>query len=795
MLNYSREEWEMDWMVNQVGIPVDLALTQSALNLWGKEKENIHQQLLDITQVDKATRGPVMAWLAGQGLFLENMQKEYLGKILMGMRQHGQEDTDVYQVLQLWTEYGGRSVDKFSAIQRCVESDGRIRNVFQFMGASRTGRWAGRYLQPHNLRSTMVEPDEEAGETWDACVESLVTAIHTQDPDYLKANYHHLGTVPQLLGSAVRHAVKAPSGRMFSVRDLSSIESVVLGWLTDCKAINNAVAKGLDTYKLFAEKYFNVAYEEVTKKQRKFSKPPVLGCGYQLGWRGLIVYADGMGVVLQEKDAKRAVKTWRDMHPEVQDSWKWFVETVCDITEGKAQSREGYRGKIYRDTNFLYIKLPSGRELSYFQPEVRYEEDPEWGTIRRNFCYKGTNQYTGKWGTVYSHGGKLCIMENTKVLTEGGWVPIQSVTSSMRVWDGKEWVSQGGAVCQGRKKVMKAFGVYMTPDHRVLTDKGWINASESERYSRAESRLPDGGKLCWERWEEIPVASEVYLREHDNDGGDRTVKAEKERDCRFVWMHAEENYRKEDHQTREVKTPFVCGLEKHDRPLSTTVACRLGELWRARDRGMRRMVDVFREIFRGHEPFVSEGAVIGPSGQFSRIYERELSMDKPSGAGQKPPRKHLRRDSCGQNASGGGGREVWPEQNNSALPSEAGKDSRGLGGSNVPVYDLINCGPRNRFVVADENGMPLIVHNCENVVQAIARDILAHGALLFHQNYQRWARIFLHVHDEIAVESYEAQAAPEMLDLLGWCMNQPPAWAPDILLKSAGYIAPRYRKE
>lgn len=782
-------------MINRVGIPVDLSLTQSALNLWAKEKVIIQQQILDVTRVDKVTRGPVMQWFANQGLFLENMQKEYLGKILMGMRQKGQQDTDVYQILQLWTEYGGRSVDKFSAIQRCVESDGRVRNVFQFMGASRTGRWAGRYLQPHNLRSTMVEPDEEAGETWDSVVEGLVTAIHTQDPDYLKANYSKKGTVPQLLGSAVRHAIKAPEGRVFSVRDLSSIESVVLGWQTDCRAINHAVANGLDTYKLFAERYFNVPYDEVTKKQRKFSKPPVLGCGYQLGWKGLITYADGMGVVLRDDDAKNAVRLWRDMHPEVKDAWSWFSSSVCDVTEGVVRNAEGYKVKIYRDTNFLYIGLPSGRELSYFRPEVRYEEDPEWGTIRRNFCYQGINQYTGKWGTVYSHGGKLCMMENTKVLTEGGWVPIQKVTSSMRVWDGEEWISQGGAICQGRKNVMKAFGVYMTPEHKVLTDRGWVNASESERHNRAESRLPDRGKICWKRWEEIPVAGEVYLREHGNDGGDRTVEAEKERDYLFVRMHAEENYRKEEHQTREVKTPFVCGLEKHDRSLSTAVACRLGELRRARNQGMRRMVDVFREIFQGHGPFLPEGAVIGSSGQFSRIYERELPMDKPSRASQKSPREHPPRYAWGENASCGGGRKVWPEHNNSALPNEAGKDSVGPGGSNVPVYDLINCGPRNRFVVADGNGMPLIVHNCENVVQATARDILAHGALLFHQNYQRWARIFLHVHDEIAAEVYETHAAQEMLELLGWCMNQPPAWAPDIILKSAGYIAPRYRKE
>lgn len=489
--NYPRDEWAMDWDINRVGIPVDLALTKSALNLWEKEKFNIHANLQELTGLDKITRNPMIHWCAQQGWFLENTQKDYLAKVLLQMRQMSMEGEAIYQVLQLWTEYGGRSVDKFKAILRCVEGDGRVRNVFQFAGASRTMRWAGRYIQPHNLRSTMVEPDEDKGETWDGVVDGLVTSIHSQDPACLKQTHGHLGTVPQLLGSAVRHAIIAPEGSLFSVNDLSSIESVMLGWITGCKAINEAVASGLDTYKLFGAEYFGIPYEEVSKRQRKFSKPPVLGCGYQLGWKGLIVYADGMGVTLTEDAAKRAVNLWRKMHPEVKACWKWLVDAACDVTEGKAIDAVGYRVRIYRDLQFLYIELPSGRRLCYFRPEVRYEENEEWGSVRRNFVYKGVNQKTGRWGTVYSHGGKIL----------------------------------------------------------------------------------------------------------------------------------------------------------------------------------------------------------------------------------------------------------------------------------------------------------------ENIDQAISRDLLAHGALIFHQNYQQWARIFLHVHDEIATEVYDAAAAPDMLETLRQCMVTNPTWAPDVLLKSAGYIAPRYRKD
>lgn len=184
--------------------------------------------------------------------------------------------------------------------------------------------------------------------------------------------------------------------------------------------------------------------------------------------------------------------------------------------------------------------------------------------------------------------------------------------------------------------------------------------------------------------------------------------------------------------------------------------------------------------------------------QLERVFSEQLRVERLQSSGKKPEREHLRDYADRAEASGGYFRRVRDQE----IYAEVSTAARGLvarhreeGRCKEPVYDLLNCGPDHRFVVQGEDGRPLIVHNCENIVQAIARDILAHGMLLFHQNYQPWARIFLHVHDEIAAEVYQASAAEEILAMLNWCMVQTPAWAPDILLKSAGYTAPRYRKE
>jgi DNA polymerase len=208
----------------------------------------------------------------------------------------------------------------------------------------------------------------------------------------------------ELLGSAIRHAVCAPEGKVFAVADLGSIESRVLGWFTGCSRINKVFAEGKDTYKDFAVDYFRVPYDQVTKEQRNFSKPPVLGAGFGLGWKGMQVYAEGYGIELDKEEAKRVVETFRSSYWEVPRFWKW-IETAVKYTTMSGAPVEGYRLTVHKDREFLCIRLPSGRNLWYFQPQILPHKTP-WGEIKPTFSYMGLND-KNQWVRLFVHPGLL----------------------------------------------------------------------------------------------------------------------------------------------------------------------------------------------------------------------------------------------------------------------------------------------------------------------------------------------------------------------------------------------------
>ena len=168
---------------------------------------------------------------------------------------------------------------------------------------------------------------------------------------------------------------------------------------------------------------------------------------------------------------------------------------------------------------WLRIRLPSGRYLSYPKARVgevchrcggsgQHLESGVANATKMVVCldcdgsgkadtqlrYDGVDQYTKKWGTIRTYGGKIfeyCIAAGTLTLTDAGWLPIEQVRVDHRLWDGEEWVRHEGLAFKGVQEVIAAHGVMMTPDHEILTTEGWVSASQSKRYSRASCRLPE----------------------------------------------------------------------------------------------------------------------------------------------------------------------------------------------------------------------------------------------------------------------------------------------------------------
>ncbi len=385
--NLDWDDWHLDQRINERGMPFDVSMAEGALSLLQSEKAHIKSELHRLTGLDRITREPLMRWFAEQGVFLPDTTKTTL-------RDAAASDLPELpkQVMRLWTQYSTRAGDKFTTALGSLV-DGRLRGVFQFRGASRTGRWAGRIIQPHNLKSTLVKR-EQIGSLSDLIRQSDRNRIDAEFPDH---------ALTDLIGSSVRHAIH--TDQTFAVCDWSSIESRVLGWLSSCRRIIDTFDQGLDTYKVFAAEYFKVPYEAVTKAQRQFAKPPTLGCGYRLGTEGLIKYAEGYGVELTPEESQRAVETFRTMYAEVPQLWYDLEEMAAHAVH---RGRTTTKGKVTVGYHrpFMYIQLPSGRRLWYFKPGYAMAETP-WGDRRETLYYYGVHQMTGQWTRIYTHGGKL----------------------------------------------------------------------------------------------------------------------------------------------------------------------------------------------------------------------------------------------------------------------------------------------------------------------------------------------------------------------------------------------------
>ena len=398
----SNEEWQiwqMDQDINNRGIPVDRVLTSTARGLVGYRKGELKKEMKAITGLDNPTSNQQLSeWIAPYnghyGLNLTDMQAPTLEKNIETCT-----DPVLKRVLQCKRWVAQTATQKFDSVDLMACEDDTLKGMFVAGGASRTRRWASRGINLQNLKRPIVD-DMDA---WADALKSLAL-------DHYLAEHELM----DLLAASVRAAIAAPRGRKLVVSDLGSIESRVLGWVADCPRINNTFAIDKDTYKDFATELYHIPYEEVTKQQRNFSKPPTLGCGYQLGAKGLVEYADSMGVTMTLDEALIAVDTFRRIFPEVKQMWYWLVETVSLVTTTGGRAC-GYKVDIHRDASFLYITLPSGRRLAYYKPEMRPDtirwKDRLTGEMRSrqvmNFTYMGFNRFTNKWGRISTHGGGL----------------------------------------------------------------------------------------------------------------------------------------------------------------------------------------------------------------------------------------------------------------------------------------------------------------------------------------------------------------------------------------------------
>lgn len=605
---------------------------------------------------------------------------------------------------------------------------------------------------------------------------------------------------PTLIADAPREAITGD--QLVYVVDSSNIEARVLAWVAGHQSLLQQFRDKEDVYINFATKVYQ---RPLTKKlnplERHVGKTCVLGLGFQVGWKKLqssLATNDQFPMWVEEADCRHMVNLYRSDNSPVVDYWAAAELAIYDMYQGN--ERQWGALQIYKNA----LIMPNGMALQY--PHLRPSEPDEQGRI-------GWEYWNGKFFTNL-YGGKLCLAKGTLVLTRAGWLPIEYVTAKTEVWDGAKWVYCDGNVYNGDKPVIELAGITMTADHEVLTNAGWKTASQSQGHNRAESGLPDGDGIHWQRWEEIPMASPVHLRAEQDVCSCGSSQVEKARLDSLLRMQERRDRIAAHDYARDVQAPSLLGMALNAGSLSATYASSVGQLRWTWHSGMQAVAGFLRSLLGGHGTNLPVGIDARTPGQRAPLRSEQLHVGWTQSPSQQPPQLGASRGPDHSGAVGTIGTvqvdplvsvQPWLAIGQATVPVQ----------SNQPVYDLINCGPNNRFVVRDGNGKPLIVHNCENIVQALSRIVLFRQMLKIDTlfgSYGGESRVALSVHDEVVSvgpsfgalflgldangkEVWEnTEGADALFDKTVQIMRTPEAWCHDLPLDGEGGFAFEYSK-
>lgn len=368
-----QEIWDLTQRINTRGVPVDPKELENACKAVKNAQYLLDNELLLLTGCKPSERAKLLNWLNEKGANMSDLTAETVSAMLVNTNL----DTDIKRALELRQEGSQTSVAKYAKMME-VQRDGRIRNTLVYHGAS-TGRWASRGgLNLQNIARPTLSDEE---------IERAIPNVFVEG----------VGTM-QELSSLVRSAISAPSGKTFVDVDFSSIENRVGVWLAGQTDKVDLFRKGLDEYKAFAStSLYKVSYEEVTKEQRQIAKSAVLGAMFGQGAKGLVKYAEGMGVKLTETQAKNAVDNYRVSYAKVKALWALCENAVIDAVQNPGTTfAAGQKIKIKSVKQALWMQLPSSRLICWQRPELELLTTP-WGAQKLGVTVHSQNTYTRQW--------------------------------------------------------------------------------------------------------------------------------------------------------------------------------------------------------------------------------------------------------------------------------------------------------------------------------------------------------------------------------------------------------------
>lgn len=378
--------WALDQHMNDNGVKLDIPMVEKIVTYDTQRRQELQEEAQELTGL-KNPNSPAQLkrWLAEQGVEMTSVTKDTIAEALRDPELPG----IVRRVLEIRTALGKTSVAKYSTMLVAHCQDHRLRGILQFYGANRSGRWAGRLVQTHNLAKNTL-PD-------------LALARELAAEGDFETMGTLFGETAFVFSELIRTAFIPSEGCRFIVSDFSAIEARVLAWLAGEEWALEAFRNGKDIYCETASMMYHVPVEKhgANSHLRQKGKVAVLACGYQ-GGVGAMKRMDKGGSI-PEDELQSVVDQWRQANSNSVKLWR-----TCELAARTAiEEHRTVRLKNgiafgYINGN-LFIKLPGGRKLCYWN--TRLKLDPRDG--REHIVYMGVNQETKQWGETETYGGKL----------------------------------------------------------------------------------------------------------------------------------------------------------------------------------------------------------------------------------------------------------------------------------------------------------------------------------------------------------------------------------------------------
>ena len=376
------DEYHLDQMINDRGIMIDSAVVEQAIRIDELTRTGLTEKLHAITHLDNPNSVTQMKdWLSENGMEMESLGKKEVAQAL------ADAPDEIRQVLSLRLQLAKSSVRKYQAMQNAVCDDGRCRGMFQFYGANRSGRWAGRLIQLQNLPQNHLPDLEQAREL-----------VKAGDYEMLSMLYDN---IPQVLSELIRTAFIPKPGYKFIVSDFSAIEARVLSHLAGETWRSEVFRNNGDIYCASASQMFGVPVEKHGQNSHLRQKGKIAELA--LGYGGSIGALKAMGATdmgIPEEELQPLVDMWRKTNPRIVEYW-WQVDSAVKTVIKQHTTAQVGTVQFFWQAGMLFIELPSGRRLAYVKPRIG---ENKFGG--ESVTYMGIDAKK-KWSRIESYGPKF----------------------------------------------------------------------------------------------------------------------------------------------------------------------------------------------------------------------------------------------------------------------------------------------------------------------------------------------------------------------------------------------------